>query len=123
MDVLVPFGIFLFIGVFFYIIKKGVKDSEPLTDKLAAALAKENYTIISERPMTLWEDYQYHDPQNGGFIYRRSFDRLQYKSIKLRHFVVKNEKEHYFELFVRIFKTWDNEMTYEIVRKVRIRDL
>jgi hypothetical protein len=119
--------IFLFIlilvAIAYIVIKKDIKDSNPVTPLLKDEMSRLGYTVIKERPLTLWETYQYHEPGYGPiFINRIPLDRLQYKTTKLRHMVVKNEKDHYFELFIRMFKTWDNLVTCEVLRKIRIMD-
>lgn len=119
--------VFLFLlvltGIVYIVVKKEVKDASPVTPLLKDEMVKLDFTIIEERPLTLWETYQYHEPGYGPvFINRIPLKRLQYKTTKLRHLVVKDEKGYFFELFIRMYKTWDNKVICEVLRKIRIRD-
>jgi hypothetical protein len=119
--------IFLFllflVAIAYIVIKKEVKDKKPVTSELKDEMTTLGYTVIKERPLTYWETYEYHKPGYGPlFLNRIPMERFQYKTTKLRHLVVKNEKDHYFELFIRMYKTWDDQVTCEVLRTIRIRD-
>jgi len=103
------------------IIKK-LKDKKRSEEFLKADFAAINYTILSERPLTFKEQYENYEANFGPFLNGVSVDVLRYKNQMKRHFVVRNEKEHDFELIVTIIQTWRNKLRYKIDSKSRIRN-
>lgn len=100
-----------------------LKNDKTVIEILKNDFARQNYTIITERPLTLKETYENYE-LNFGFNYLSgtTTNSLLYRSKMVRYIVVKNEKDHYFELIVSIVHTWFNKYEYRILSKSRIRE-
>jgi len=82
----------------YVLILKKMRDAKRAGEFLSASFAAMNYNILSERPLTLKEQYE-----NFEFNFEPSFringiylNNLRYKNKMKRHFIVRNEKEHEF---------------------------
>ena len=107
----------------YLVVLKKLNDRKRVSEYLKQSLTDaKNYIIISERPLTLKEQYQNFEFEFGATINGISLDFLRFKSRMKRHFVVRNEKEHDFELVVEIIQTWGDKIKYDIKHTSRIRN-
>ncbi len=121
-NVLIWFLIIITIGAFYTITRKKVKDKSRISDLIKPDLAALNYTILSERPLTIKEEYENYELDFGPFVNGLSINRFRYKNQMKRLFVVRNEKGHDFELIITIIQTWRNKIRYRIESTSRIRN-
>ncbi len=112
----------LILGIFYLIIYKKLRNRKRISEYIKPGLAAMNYTILSERPLTLKEQYENYELDFGPFINGVSINVLMYKSQMKRHFVVKNEKDHDFELIISIIQTWRDKFKFRIESTSRIRN-
>jgi len=100
-----------------------IRNNKTVIEILKPDFASQNYTIISERPLTFKESYNNYELDFGlNYLSGTTTNSLLYRSKMVRYVVVKNEKDHYFELIVSIVHTWRNKYLYRILSKSRIRD-
>jgi hypothetical protein len=121
-NIFLSLPIVIILIITYCLIIKNLKDKKRLEEFLKADFAAINYTILLERPLTFKEQYENFEANFGPFINGVSIDVLRYKNQMKRHFVVRNEKEHDFELIVTIIQTWRNKLRYRIDNKSRIRN-
>jgi len=105
----------------YLLIIKNLKDKKRVSELIKQDLAALNYTILSERPLTLREQYENFDMKVSIFFNGMSLDPLRYKNRMKRFFVVRNEKVHDFELIITIIQTWRNKFSFRIESTSRIR--
>ena len=99
--------------------KDDVRSDEFIRNELAAM----NYSIISERPLTIKEQWESYELDFGyNYLSGINTNSIRYKNKMLRHFEVKNEKEHTFELIITIVQTWGDKIIYKINSTTRIRN-
>jgi len=98
-----------------------LKRKKRVSEFLQQSFASENYTILAERPLTFSESFE-NLPIEVGIYSNIPIGALRYKSRLKRHFIVRNEKNHDFELIVSVVQTWGDDFKYHIDSKSRIRD-
>ncbi len=115
---------FVFIPIaFYFMIHKKNQDKIRVGDFLKKDFTTMNYTISSERPLTFKEKFENFE-LGGPFIAVNGIpiNAIRYKNQMKRHFVVRNEKNHDFELIVEVVQTWRNRILYNISSTSRIRN-
>jgi hypothetical protein len=119
--VMVPVALLMIFS--YQLILKKLKDKKRISSLIKNDLAAMNYTIISERPLTIKEQYENYEWDLGfNYLEGISTSSWLYKAKMLRHFVVRNEKEHEFELIITIVQTWRNKFIFKINSTSRLRD-
>ena len=112
----------LIIAAYLFVLKT-FKDTKRISVALKEELAKLNYTILEERPLTIREQYENYELDLGfNYLDGISTNSWLYKAKMLRHLKVVNEKDHYFELIVTVVQTWRDKIIYKINSTTRIRD-
>jgi hypothetical protein len=108
----------------YVLILKKMKDAKRASEIFSTCFAEMNYTILSERPLTFKEQYANFEFNFGPSIRINGIylNNLKYKNKMKRLFIVRNEKEHDFELIVTIMQTWRDKIKYSIDSTSRIRD-
>lgn len=107
----------------YFILLKILKDKKRSGTLLENDLANLGYSIISERPLTIKEQYENYE-MDFGFNYLEGINTnsLLYKAKMLRHFLVKNENNYEFELIITVVQTWRDKIIYKIISTKRVRD-
>jgi len=121
-NIVLPILIVLIAVISYFFTLKSLKDKKRVSELIKQDLVEMNYTILSERPLTLKEQYENFEFDFGPFINGMSVNVLRYKSEIKRHFVVRNEKDHDFELIITIIQTWRNKFKFRIESSSRIRN-
>jgi len=107
----------------YFIILQKFKDKKQATRFLKSDLARLNYTILSERPLTGRELYENFESAIGySYLNDSNTNGWLYKNKMLRRFVVKNEKDQYFELIITIVQTWRDKFIFKINGITRLPD-
>jgi hypothetical protein len=120
-----PFVSILFLVSSYFLFRREFESSKKTSELLVKNFAEMNYAILSERPLTFKEKYESNDAFQlslGSYIGGVHIDKFRYKNKIKRHFIVRNEKNHDFELIVTIIQTWGDKIKYSIDSKSRIRD-
>ena len=109
-------------AAFYYFVHERIKGRKRVGELLRQSFTSENYVILAERPLTFRERLENVEFDFGPFINGVSINTIKYKSRMKRHFLVRNEKGHDFELIVSIIQTWTDKIKYSVDSKSRIRN-